>query len=354
MAPSAPFRLRVRSSNSQTSGHESPRDGAPGSHLARRRNSEARLEAVGTKRRDESGPPTKPSIVPPSPRPDGRLTPTGEEPLSALERAAPTLTYSVVLVLLGAALGVGALIAAWTAAQKGGTWLSGGLWFVAASTLVFSTSMAVVLTLSFSRRLRALAALSWRLAQHKSEPPLGPPPGDALTSLALSVTKMSERITELFAELEQCVEEEQARVDELVRERTRALSRESEDLRRLLGDSKGLLTLDREGRVVAYSPLLERWLGSMPRTGQFWEYLERASIGIGARFEVGWAKAIATPSSPDLTSMPTSLAVGSRHFALEYKGVLDDGGKLDRVLMLVSDVTIPDADPATPSRSVSG
>jgi hypothetical protein len=52
--------------------------------------------------------------------------------------------------------------------------------------------------------------------------------------------------------------------------------------------------------------------------------------------------------------MPTSLAVGSRHFALEYKGVLDDAGKLDRVLMLVSDVTIPDPDPATPSRSVSG
>jgi hypothetical protein len=51
--------------------------------------------------------------------------------------------------------------------------------------------------------------------------------------------------------------------------------------------------------------------------------------------------------------MPTSLVVGERHLALEYKGVLDEAGKLDRVLVLVTDVTIPAPDPATTTRAPS-
>jgi hypothetical protein len=95
--------------------------------------------------------------------------------------------------------------------------------------------------------------------------------------------------------------------------------------------------------------VLETWLGSMPRTGQFWEYIERASTGAGGRFESAWARAIGTASPADLNAMPTSLVVGERHFALEYKSVVDGDGKLDRVLVLLSDVTVPAPDPATTS-----
>jgi hypothetical protein len=270
-------------------------------------------------------------------------------PLLQLERTTPTLTYSVVLAFGAIAVGLGALIASWSGARAGGTWFAGTLWFVAVSTLIFSSSMSVAITLSLSRRLRVLADATWRLAQHRSEPPLQPPKGDALTTLAHSVTKMAERIAAVSSELEQCVEEEQARVDSLVRERTRALARESDDYRRMLGDAKGLLTIDRDGRVVTQSNVLESWLGSMPRTGQFWEYFERASTGAGGRFESAWARAIGTASPADLNAMPTSLVVGERHFALEYKSVVDGDGKLDRVLVLLSDVTVPAPDPATTS-----
>jgi hypothetical protein len=257
-----------------------------------------------------------------------------------------------VIVLAAFALGLGAVMAAWSGGRHGANWLAGTLLFVAVSTLIFSASMAVVITLSFTRRLRVLAAAAWRLAQPKGEPPLAPPSGDAVTSLAHSVTKQAERIAELLAALEQFVEEEQARVDELVRERTRALAREAEDYRRMVGDTKGLLTLDREGRVVAQSSLLEAWFGSMPRSVQFWEHLEKASRGMGARFESAWARSVAPATSdPDLAGMPTSLALGSRHFALEYKGVVDGQGKLDRVLILLTDVSIPAPDPATTTRA---
>jgi hypothetical protein len=262
------------------------------------------------------------------------------------------LTYSVVIVLAAFALGLGAVMAAWSGGRHGATWLAGAVLFVAVSTLIFSASMAVVITLSFTRRLRVLADAAWRLAQSKADPPLAPPSGDALTVLAHGVTRLAERMAELYAELERFVEEEQARVDELVRERSRALAREAEDYRRMVGESKGLLTLDGEGRVLAQSSLLEAWLGSMPRSVRFWDFLEKASHGLGARFETAWSRAV-TPkqSEPDLTSMPTSLSVGARHFALEYKSVVDGQGRLDRVLVLLTDVTIPAPDPATTTRA---
>lgn len=312
------------------------------------------MEAVQGKRREESGPPTKPSIAPPSPRPNLQPSALGDaSPLRQLERAAPTLTYNVVIALAAAALGLGALLAGWSSGRPGGVW-SGTLLFVAVSTLFFSASMAVVITLSFTRRLRVLSEAAWRVmqSQPRGELMLAPPSGDALTLLAESLTRMAERIAELTGDLELSVEEEQARVDELVRERSRTLAREAEDYRRMVGDTKGLLTLDHEGRVVAQSSLLEAWLGAMPRSVQFWEYLERAVLGMGPRFESAWSSAVQHKAAePDLTRMPTSLRVGERHLALEYKSVLDGQGKLDRVLVLVTDVSVPAPDPATTTRA---
>jgi len=105
--------------------------------------------------------------------------------------------------------------------------------------------------------------------------------------------------------------------------------------------------------VLGQSVVLDSWLGSAPRAGQFWDYFERASLGVGTRFESAWARATQSSGDPDLAAMPKSLTVGRRHFDLEYKGVLDGDGKLDRVLVLLSDVTIPEPDPATTSRHLA-
>lgn len=328
-----------------------PRDGAPGSHLARRRGSDARLEAVGAKRPNESGPPTKPSIAPPPPRPNAGRSPLGEaSPLVQLERSAPTLTYGVVISLAVVALAIGGVMAAWSGGRQGVTWLAGTLWFAAISTLIFSSSMALVITLSFTRRLRVLAEAAARLSAHKDAGRDGAFAADALTSLALSVTRMAERIAELAAELAQRAEREEARIDELVRERTRALSRENDDYKRMLGETRGLLALDKDGRVLTQSSLLDGWFGSLPRTAQFWACFERASVATKERFEAAWARAT-DPRAPsvDLSVMPTSLVYGRRHFALEYKSVLGEDGRLQRVLVLLTDVTIPEPDVASPA-----
>jgi hypothetical protein len=298
------------------------------------------------KRREESAPPTKPSIAPKAVSPLRNV----EEPafaesshLGRLERLTPTLTYSMVLVLAGVALGLGGLVT--TSSEGGATWLSRAPGLIAVSTLIFSLSMAVWITRSFARRLTSLAAAAERLARVKSHSYFFVGGNeDAVTSLARSLSTMSDRITQLSVELEQCVEEEQARVDQLVRERTRELAEEADDLRRVLGGAKGLVSVDRDGRILGqFSPVVALWLGAAPRSGYFWDYFDQAVRGVGPRFELAWNEAVGRSPEPKLEGLPRNLAVGERYLALEYQAVRDAGGRLQRVLVLLSDISITPA-----------
>jgi hypothetical protein len=275
---------------------------------------------------------------------------SGGSPFAELERAAPTLTYGIVLVLGGVALGLGGLLAASSGVRGGTTWLSGTLGFCAVGTLIFSLSMALVITLSFARRLNALALAADRVAHAKADPSQHEAPGDAVASLARSLGSLSARISQLSLELERQSEREQGRLDALVRQRTRDLVEENDDLRRALGPSKGLLGVDTRGRIVGHcSPIISTWLGSVPSEGSCWDYFDRAVRGAGQRFEEAFAALMTSaPSELDLQRMPRNLAVGDRYLALEYRAVRDLSGAVVRVLVLLSDISIPDPDPATP------
>ena len=352
-AVSAPFRLGVRLNDDHSKDFAATGEALPGSRLALRRLSERKLDAPTGKRRDESAPPTKPSIMPKAGSPlrsTGQPALAEDSPLGRLERMTPTLTYGMVLVLAGVALGLGGLVT--TSEGVGATWLSRAPGFIAASTLIFSLSMAVWITRSFARRLNALAVEAERLARVKSHSYfISGGTEDAVTSLARSLSKLSGRITQLSSELEQCVEEEQARVDELVRERTRDLAEEADDLRRVLGNAKGLLSVDRDGRILGQlTPVVELWLGAAPRSGHFWDYFDQAVRGVGARFELAWDEAFTRSAEPKLDALPRNLAVGDRYLALEYQAVRDAGGRLERVLVLLSDISMV-AEAANDSRA---
>jgi len=339
----------VRSTENSAAKGEAGAEAAPGSRLARRRPSNARQDAAGSsRRREESGPPTKPSIAP---RPASESlrdepAPLGESPFRRWERTGPTLTYSMLLVLGAVALGLGGLLAA-SNGQAGG--FSGAFWPLALSLLTFSLIMAVVIAFSFARRLEALAAEAQRHARVSPDPMPGQSSGDAVAVLACSIGKMSDRIDALSRELERRSEEEQGRVDALVRERTRQLGDELDDLRRLLGPSKAFVSIDGDGKIVGVSSSVEAWLGPQPEQGCFWEYFARSGSGVASRFEAAWRDMLrGVPEEIDLRRMPQSLALGERYFSLEYQAVRSAEGKLDRLLLLLSDITMPSADLATP------
>jgi hypothetical protein len=255
----------------------------------------------------------------------------------------------MVLVVAGAALGFGGLLASSHVHDSEGWLSSSGPWILAAVTLVFSLSMAVVITLSFARRLDALALAARRLAPVRGQPNSDGAPRDAIASLARCLTRLSDRIQELNAELERSSEQEQGRLDTLVRERTRDLGEENEDLRRVLGDAKGVLSVDPQGKLIGQpSPVIPKWLGKAAHQARLWDYFEQGAPGAGPRFEAAWTELMAHPLDFDLRRLPRSLAVGERYLGVEYRAVRAANGELRRMLVVLSDITIPEPDPATP------
>src|SRR4051812_34649184 len=152
-SPAAPFRLNVRAEHQQAQPGSTATDCAPGSGLSMRSGAPS-TRSTGTRPREESAPPTKPSIAPPSAsalREPERGAVLGS-PLAMFQAQASSLSYRMLLVTGGAALGFGGLLAS-SGAHEASGWLSSAPWLLAAVTLVFSLSMAVLITLSFARRL---------------------------------------------------------------------------------------------------------------------------------------------------------------------------------------------------------
>jgi HAMP domain-containing protein len=333
----------------QHSGGAAANDEIPGSRLSVR-GGPSSSHATGTRPREESTPPTKPSIAPPSASEKEEAAPAvrPDSPLEPFHNPAPTLAYGMALAIGGAAVGLGGLLA--SASAHPGTWASGLSSVLAALTLVFSLSMAVVITLSFARRLSALGEAGRKLAYGRAAPPADENHRDAIASLARSLSRLADRNRELESELERSSEREQGRLDALVRERTRGLGDENEDLRRALGDSKGVLGVDRYGKLSGQSsPVVSKWLGTPPHEAHLWDYFERAVLGAGARFESGWQELLRQPPGAlDLRCMPRTLAIGERYLSLDYRVVRTSSGELSRVLVVLTDITIPEPDPATP------
>jgi hypothetical protein len=305
------------------------------------------LESVGSSRREESGPPTKPSIAPRAAAGLHRDVQAAPSDLSfARWEGAPTRTYSRVLVPAGATLGLAGLV---TAALGRAGAFAVVVTLVGLGFILVSVAQSVLLFRSFVARIDAMA----REAQHKARalPDAAPAerPSDPLALLALSVGKMSDRIETLTREIEQRGEEERARVDALVRERTRQLSEEVADLRRLLGPAKAFLSVDARGNIIGHtSSVVEGWLGPPLEHGQFWDYLDRGGAEVASRFEAAWRDMLrSVPSEIDLRRMPKSLAIGDRYLALEYQAVQASDGQLERLIVVMTDITAGAAEPRT-------
>ncbi len=220
-----------------------------------------------------------------------------------------------------------------------------GLVATAFALVVSSLALASAIVRSFARRLEAIVLDAQRRARALPEA-ASAHASDPLTSLALCLGKMSDRMETLTRELEQRGEEERARVDALVRERTRQLGEEIADLRRMLGPSKAVLSVDARGNIVGHSSsVIEGWLGPQPEHGHFWDYFDRGGAEAASRFEAAWRDMLrGVPSEIDLRRMPTSVAIGDRYVALEYQAVQAADGQLERLLVLLTDITVPAAD----------
>jgi two-component system chemotaxis sensor kinase CheA len=213
------------------------------------------------------------------------------------------------------------------------------------TALVVGVLLALVIAHSFARRLRAIASVAGLVAAGdltQSAPSDGS--HDEIGSLSRSFGIMLEQLKRLIAEIKTRAEQEQARLEGLVEQRTQALVRRNADMRRVLDNvDQGFLTIDRAGKMSEErSAIIGRWLGTAPASGVLWDYIEQAAPGMGLPLSLGWeqVREDILPLEVSVQMMPRSFVVGTNHYAIDYKPTLTDSGALEGMLVVLSDVTV--------------
>jgi two-component system chemotaxis sensor kinase CheA len=212
-----------------------------------------------------------------------------------------------------------------------------------AAALAAGVALALWIAHSFARRLRAIdqvaslvaaGDLGQRAVQDNAR--------DEIGSLSRSFGIMLEQIKRLIAEIAQSAEQEQARLEGLVDQRTRALARRNDDMRRVLDNvDQGFMTIDRAGRMSAErSRILETWLGPAPVSNLLADYLDHATPGFGEMFAFAWEQVLEgfVPLEVALDQMPRRLVAGERQFSMDYKP-MGGGEAFEGMLVVLTDVT---------------
>jgi two-component system chemotaxis sensor kinase CheA len=211
--------------------------------------------------------------------------------------------------------------------------------------LVLGIGGASFIARSLSRRLHGIARVADAVAdgQLDQAPLEADTSRDEISTVAAAFNTMLAKIRSLIAEIQRAAQEEQHRLEQLVQERTAALHERNADLTLILDNvGQGFLTLDLRGRMSAErSAVLARWFGVAPESGLFSELLTRIDPDLGTWFALSWeglAEAV-LPLEMAIDQLPKRLAAGEARFELDYQPILRADGELDRVLVVVSDVT---------------
>lgn len=210
--------------------------------------------------------------------------------------------------------------------------------------LGLSLVVATLIARSLAHRLQRMSRAAERVADGDlAWSGLNDTSNDEIGSLAHSVDRMVHQLKTLFAEIEQRANEEQTRLEGLVRDRTTKLATRNEDLRRVLDNvEQGFLTIDRDGHMSdERSLIITRWLGDAEEDETFWDCLERAVPGMRVQLELGWEQVIsdALPLEVALSQMPQRVEVAGRQLSLAFKPIQELDGSFARTLVVLSDVT---------------
>jgi two-component system, chemotaxis family, sensor kinase CheA len=132
-------------------------------------------------------------------------------------------------------------------------------------------------------------------------------------------------------------------LEKIVQARTAALDERNRDMRLVLGHvGQGFLTIDKSGAMSnERSAIIEKWLGPVDENITFADYLERSVPEVAAAFRFCWQEVVAGEMLLELTldQMPRRFTCKGRHYELEYTPILGGAEELEKVLIVISDVT---------------
>jgi two-component system, chemotaxis family, sensor kinase CheA len=166
---------------------------------------------------------------------------------------------------------------------------------------------------------------------------------DEISVVSLAFNAMLEHIRALVEQIRATAREETGRLETLVRERTQELDERNGDLKRVLDNvGQGFVTLDRAARMSRErSQILVEWFGDAARADGFGDMLARVAPAQGAWFALGWESLLddVLPLETSLDQLPQRLRLDERELEIAYRPLLSNDGALERVLVIVSDVT---------------
>lgn len=205
--------------------------------------------------------------------------------------------------------------------------------------LVLGAVFAGVLARSLSVRLQSITRAASAVtngAFSTCEPVRDHGPHDELRLASDGFDAMIAELRKLFALMRSSAESEQRRLEEEVAART-------SDIRRLLDSSgQGFATLDQAGLISAErSSALERWLGPPPASQSFADWMAPHAPERAEWFRFGWEEVWADvlPPAVALAQLPAELSFGDRVLSLTFTPLSGPDGKLERVFLVVTDVT---------------
>ncbi|MCG8421403.1 MAG: ATP-binding protein [Proteobacteria bacterium] len=210
--------------------------------------------------------------------------------------------------------------------------------------LIVGVLMAALIGRSFARRIIAIATVATAVAAgDREQRPVEDHAGDEIGALARAFNAMLAQLRGLIAQIRKQAKRQGERLERLVEQRTHELNARNQDMRLVLDNvDQGFLTTDRNGVVLGErSAIVERWFGT-PRTNEFiWHYISRADAKQGQWLEVSWfglADGV-LPVAMSLLQLPDRFQRGDQYFAIAYKPLLDKNEQLDKLLIIISDIS---------------
>jgi signal transduction histidine kinase/HAMP domain-containing protein len=130
---------------------------------------------------------------------------------------------------------------------------------------------------------------------------------------------------------------------EAVRDREQRLEVRNDELRMILDSvDQGFLTARPDGSLLPErSAVIQKWLGELPVELKYWELVALVDPGSRSWARGGWYQVSEgpLPLAVSIDQLPKRLIHQNRHFDFAYHPVLTKAGSLDRVVVVLTDVT---------------
>lgn len=204
---------------------------------------------------------------------------------------------------------------------------------------------AFLIARSLARRVQAIAKVANAVAAGDLSQRPVPEDGsrDEIGVTASAFNAMLRQLQGLIAQIRQNAQDEQVRLETLVEARTQELASRNGDMRRVLENvGQGFLTLDLDGRMSRErSAVLQTWFGPAPESGLMVDYLRQVDPSVAQWFNVCWQSVLdgMLPLTVALGQLPSRLRRDGKHFEGDYRPLFNADGQLERVLVVLSDVT---------------